>query len=312
MNETRVILLCGSRIAIPVLRDLFFNQQLAAVVIPEHCADFLQQVQLLLKDSNVPVISVNKKDFENRLQKAIKDSTPAIGLMITFSYKLTAAVYKLPDKGFYNLHPGPLPGYRGPDPIFQQIKNREPYASITIHKVDDGFDTGPIVLSDKIHLGPTDTYGILTTKLSELAARLVGTLMKMAGFDMEIPSRRQDNTNARYFQRQGAADIGIKWESMNAASIVALINACNPWNKGAVTKLNSNIIRLLEAYPVTSDSLTVAVPGTILSVDENGLTIAVADNEVICVRMIYSDEGFLMAGRLKDFAITSGQRFETV
>lgn len=312
MNETKAILLCGSRIAIPVLRDLYFNQQLAAIVIPGHCSDFLQQVRLFLKDSVIPVIAVNKLDFADKLQKAIKEYAPAIGLMITFSYKLPGAVYKMPLKGFYNLHPGPLPAYRGPDPIFQQIKNRELYACVTVHKVDDDFDAGPIVLSDRIHLGLTDTYGILTTKLAELSSRLVGTLMKMAGFDMEIPSRGQDSSKARYYPRQLAADITIDWETMDASSIIALVNACNPWNKGAAAKLNNNIIRLLDAYPITSDILTDNLPGTIFSVDEKGLGISVAGNEAICVRIIYNEEGFLMANRLKDFAIMPGTRFDII
>jgi methionyl-tRNA formyltransferase len=312
MNETKVILLCGSRIAIPVIRDLFFHKQLAAIVIPEHCTDFIQQVQLLLKDSGMPVIIVGKNDFTDKLQTAIKAYAPTMGLLFTFSYKLPAAIYKMPVKGFYNIHPGPLPAYRGPDPIFQQIKNKETYAAITIHKVDDGLDTGQIVLSDKIHLNVTDTYGILTTKLSELAAGLVGTLVKMAGFDMELPSRPQDNSLAKYYQRQSATDITINWQTMNAATVVALINACNPWNKGAVTKLNNNIIRLLDAYRVTSNAISGNEPGTILSIDENGVTIALAGHEAICVRMVYHEEGFLMANRLKEFAIIPGNRFELI
>lgn len=312
MSETKLILLCGSRIAIPVLRDLFFQQQLAAVVIPQHCSGFLQQVQLLLKDSNIPVITVNKNDFTETLNTSIRKYAPTMGLMFTFSYKLPEAIYKMPAKGFFNIHPGPLPAYRGPDPIFQQIKNKEVYASVTIHKVDNEFDSGQVVLSDKIHLNVTDNYGILTTKLSELATRLVGTLVKMAGFDIEIPSRVQDNSKACYYKKQSAKDISIDWNNMDAASIVALIQACNPWNKGAVTKLNNNIIRLLDAYRVEHSPVKDSLPGTIISINEEGLTIAAANQETICVTLVYNDEGFLLAGRLKAFGIIPGNRFEPI
>ena len=63
MNETKMILLCGSRMALPVMRDLVFSQQLAAVVIPEYCKDFADEVQLLLKESGIPVLTVTRKDF---------------------------------------------------------------------------------------------------------------------------------------------------------------------------------------------------------------------------------------------------------
>ena len=159
-----MILLCGSRMALPVMRDLVFYQQLAAVAIPAYCRDFADEVQLLLKESGIPVLTVTRKDFVAELQQAIKKYGVTIGLMVTFSYKLPAAVFNLPPGGFFNIHPGPLPGYRGPDPVFWQIKNREPYASISLHKVADDFDTGSLVLSDKIRLNARDTHGSLTTK----------------------------------------------------------------------------------------------------------------------------------------------------
>ena len=247
MNETKLILLCGSRMALPVMRDLVFSQQLAAVAIPEYCKDFADEVQLLLKESGIPVLTVTRKDFVAELQQAIKKYGVTIGLMVTFSYKLPAAVFNLPPGGFFNIHPGPLPGYRGPDPVFRQIKNREPYAGIAIHNVDDDFDTGSLVLSDKIRLNATDTHGSLTTKLAELASRLTGVLIKMAGFGIAIPSRPQDEAKAIYYKKQSAADITINWQTMDAETIIALANACNPWNKGAVTKLNNRILRILVA-----------------------------------------------------------------
>jgi methionyl-tRNA formyltransferase len=307
MSETKVILLCGSRIALPVLRDLFFHGHLIAVAIPQHCKDFIQQVEILLKHTHTAIIIVNKTDFEEKLQEAISKYSPAMGLMFTFSFKLPAAIFKMPAKGFYNLHPGPLPAYRGPDPIFQQIKNREPYAAITIHKVDDDFDSGEIVLSDKIRLGVNDTYGILTTKLAELTARLVDTLIKMAGFDMQIPSKPQDSNEAKYYPRQTTADIKINWQTMDAASIVALINACNPWNKGAATMLNGNIIRLLNA--TTLDLETGNLPGTITAINENALVVATAGGQAVSVITIYNDEGFLLAGSLKEMGIVPGTIF---
>ncbi|MGG9962811.1 methionyl-tRNA formyltransferase [Ferruginibacter sp. SUN106] len=308
MSEIKAILICGSSIAIPVVRDMMFHQQIAAVVIPQHCTAFAAQVQLLLKDSGVPVVVVNKKNFVGELQLVIEKHTPALGLVFTFSYKIPAAVYTLPPKGFFNIHPGPLPAYQGPDPIFQQIKNKEPYAAISIHKLDEGFDTGPIVMIDKMHLAVTDTYGMLSKKLGELASGMVTTLLKMAGFGNSVPARRQDHARAKFYKKQSADDITINWLTMDAAGIIALINACNPWNKGAVTHLNQNIIRLLDGDYDALLPLTDEAPGTIISIDEKGMKVATAAGQAMVVRMIYMDEGFLMAGRLKDFGIMPGAR----
>ncbi len=312
MSETKAILLCGSRLALPAMRDLCFHQQLAVVAIPVNCEDFLQEVQALLKSTNIVIISVSKNDYADQLQKAIKKYGVGIGIMIGFSYKLASSVYTLPAKGFFNVHPGPLPGYRGPDPIFRQIANREPYASATIHKVDNNFDTGQIVLSEKIPLLFTDTHGIVTSKLSELSARLVGILLKMCSFDMAIPSRVQDETKAVYYKRQSAPDISIDWQNMDAARIVALINACNPWNKGAVAKLNGRLIRLVSAMQIELPEVINKVAGMIVSFDENSVVISTIHQQAICVQIIYSEDGFMMASRLKELKVVTGMRFENV
>ena len=314
MSETKLILLCGGRMALPVMRDLVFNKQLAAVVIPEHCTEFIMEVQLLLKESGIPVILVNKKDQEVKMQQAIKKQDATMGLMVTYSFKLPATIYKLPEKGFFNIHPGPLPSYRGPDPVFQQIKNGEEYAGITIHKVDGEFDTGPVVISDKIRLAVTDTHGLLTTKLAELAARSLGVLIKMAGFGFEMPTRKQDNEKAVYYKKQSAADITINWETMPAKSIIALIQACNPWNKGAVTLLNNKIIRILEAeiFTMEQDPFPETKPGLILIIDDKGILVSAMHHSRLRVNYIYTEEGFLHASRLAGMGFATGMAFQKI
>ena len=189
----------------------------------------------------------------------------------------------------FNIHPDPLPGYRGPDPVFWQIKNREPHASIAIHKVDDDFNTGSLVLSDKIRLNATDTHGCLTTKLAELAARLTGVLIKMAGFGIAIPLQPQDETKAIYYKKQSAADITINWQIMDAETIIALANASNPWNKGAVTKLNNRILRILVAEKHLNLSGTSKTPGIISVPEDKSVLVSTLHNETLKLQFVYVD-----------------------
>ena len=309
MSEPRIILLCDSRFALPVLQQLAFLKQLVAVAIPEHCVEIIDSVKMFLTGAGIPVITVSKKTFVKKITQAIGIHTVDTGLMLSFPYKIPSALYKLPAKGFYNVHPGILPAYRGPDPVFQQIRNREKYAAVSIHKVDDDFNTGPVVVSEKIKLEAGDTHGMLTEKLSYTATKLTGTLLKLLSFDVAIPSRPQENAVARYYQKQVDSDVSINWQVMDAHTIIALINAGNPWNKGAITKLSNKIIRLMEATCVESAG---APPGTIMAIDESGLTIAALNNQAVCVQVIYIDEGFLMAKRLKQFGLMPGTRFSVV
>ncbi len=312
MSEPRVIALCGERFALPALQQLAFLKQLVAVVIPEHCEEMIEHTKMFLTGASIPVVTVSEKTFKKKITETIKIHAADTGLMLSFPYKIPSSLYKLPVKGFYNVHPGLLPAYRGPDPVFQQIRNKEKYAAVTIHKMDDDFNTGPVVVSEMIKLDPADTHGILNEKLSYTATKLTGTLFKLLSFDIAIPSRPQDEAKARHYQKQVDADVSINWQVMDAATIIALINAGNPWNKGAITKLNNKIIRVMEATCIEAAALPVQPPGTIISIDESGLVIASLNNQAVCVQVIYIDEGFLLAKRLKQFGVMPGTRLSLV
>lgn len=311
MSEPRVIALCGSRFALPALQQLAFFKQLAAVAIPEECEEMIENTKLVLTGAGVPVVEVSKKNFEKKITQAINIHSIDTGLMLTFPYKIPPSIYKLPANSFYNVHPGMLPAYRGPDPVFQQIRNKEKYAAVTIHKVDEDFNTGAVVVSEQIKLEPDDTHGILYEKLSFTAAKLTGTLLKLLSFDIAVPSRPQDEAKARYYQKQVGSDVSINWQVMDAPTIIAVINASNPWNKGAITKLNNKIIWLMEAVCIEGIDMP-APPGTIITIDERGLVVAALNNQSVCIQIIYIDEGFLLAKRLKQFGVVPGTRFSPV
>jgi|CXWL01.1.fsa_nt_gi methionyl-tRNA formyltransferase len=312
MSEPKVIALCGSRFALPALQQLVFFKQLKVVAIPENCEEMIENTKLVLTGTGIPVMVLQKKTFEKKITEAIKTHEVDTGLILSFSYKIPPSVYQLPLKGFYNVHPGLLPAYRGADPVFQQIRNKEKNAGVTIHKVDHDFDTGPVVISEMIRLNPEDTYGILNEKLSYTAAKLTGTLLKLLSFDITIPSRTQDESKAVYYRKQVAADVSINWQVMDAATIIALVNACNPWNKGAVTKLNNKVIRILEASCTDWPQMPEKIPGTIIAIDDRGLVVAALNNQAVFVQLIYIDEGFLLAKRLKQFGVMPGVRLGLV
>jgi methionyl-tRNA formyltransferase len=309
MDNIKIILLCSTRFALPALRELAFFNMLAAVAIPRNCDEMIENVDVVLTGTNIPVIELDKETFAERIQEAIEEHGVNLGLVMTFPYKIPSSLYNLPSKGFYNIHPGTLPQYRGPDPVFQQLINKEKKAGITVHKLDEGFDTGPLVMSEMLKIDPLDTYGLLTTKLSYLAARLTGNLMKLISFDLAISSRPQDETKARYFKRQLAADIMINWQTMDADTIIALIKACNPWNKGAVAKINNQVIRILVAEKLSENSFLIKEPGYILSIEKTGITVSTIHNGAIMVHVIYTEEGFLPANHINMLGVTAGNRF---
>jgi methionyl-tRNA formyltransferase len=311
MSEIKAIVLCSNRFALPALQELAFFNQLAVVAVPRHCTDMAEDAQAVLNGSGIPVVQVDKASLVRQLTEAIQQHKANIGLVITFSYKIPASVYGLTEKGFFNVHPSPLPLYRGADPVFQQLKNREELAGVSLHQLDDGMDTGPVVARELIRIEEGDTYGMLTTKLSFTALNLIRTVLKLAAFGSLIPSRPQDEVRATYYPKQQAKDITINWKEMDAATIVALVRACNPWNKVAVTKINNKVVRLLEAERI-EEKMKGGEPGTVLWFDATAMIVATAGEEAIRVTVVYTDEGFFSAALLQKAGLRAGSRFGEV
>jgi methionyl-tRNA formyltransferase len=310
MKEIRALVLCSGRFAIPSVHQLLHAGMLTAIAVPAAADEIAEQCGEMLKGTAIPVLRVSPAGYEQELIKIIQKYKINTGLVLTFSHRLPASVYSLPALGFYNFHPGPLPLYRGPDPVFQQIKRMEAYAGIVIHTLDEHFDTGPVFIKEKIKIAPGDTYGLLTTKLAAKAADMLGVLIKMLMLEINPPLKPQHAEESTYYKKHGAADVMINWNKMSAEEIVALMNACNPWNKGALTRIKNRIVRLPEGKVVPMPENNAAKAGDIVSIADNELIIAALGNMAVSAPFLHLEEGFFNAGRLPEFGIRAGDCFE--
>ncbi len=312
MKQIKTLVLCSTNFAVPAIQQLIQANMLSVIAVPEQSDETLQLLQSMMKGIDIPITAIPARHYDTALLKLMKEHDINLALMLTFPYKLPAAVFNYPTLGFYNFHPGPLPKYRGPDPIFQQIKNMEPYAGLCIHKVDASFDKGPVVLKEKITVNNTDTYGTLTSRLSVIASQMMLVLLKMIHLQIPIPAKPQDEKLATYFKKQTAGDVLIDWQMMPADAIVALINACNPWNKGAVAQINHKIVRICIAEKYPFATMLDLQPGTIIKKDLHQLIVATLNTEALAIDFLHVDEGFLKAAQLLQQGVKVGTRFQPI
>ena len=104
MKEIKTLVLCSTRFAIPALQQLRHAGMLTAVAVPAMAAEIAEHAEAVLKGSNIPLIGIAEKDHNEQLIKIIRENHINLGLMLTFSYKLSPAVYSIPSFGFYNFH----------------------------------------------------------------------------------------------------------------------------------------------------------------------------------------------------------------
>ena len=97
---------------------------------------------------------------------------------------------------------------------------------------------------------------------------------------------------------------------MSAKKIIRLVNACNPWNKGAGTTINNWFLGITEAEITDGIAEIEAEHGTIIACNnEVGLLVKTADNKKLKINIIYTNEGFFSGNRLAAFGINAGMKF---
>jgi methionyl-tRNA formyltransferase len=310
MSELKVLILCNNPVAVPGIREFLFYGKLAAVVTTKRNKEMQHILSGMLEGTGVPLILVTKKECNDQLRKVMEEYKPDVVLMMTFPFIINGQVLQNPPKGFINFHYGLLPQCRGPQPILWHMLNNDAECGVTVHKADEGVDTGDIILQEKIPIDPADTYGTLQSKLAYLGAKQAATLLKIISYGNIIPATKQDETKAAYFEMPKAEKLSINWSEMNGDQIVRLVNACNPWNKGAGAIINNWMIGITAAQLVADCKEQDAIPGTILACnDKEGLLIKTADDKKLRLEIVYLNEGFFLGHQLTRFGIMPGMVF---
>lgn len=307
----KVVVFCNSPLAVPTLQFLYSQKLLAGMVIPEGTHDATKDLEAIALNYNIPYKVVSPNNLNKKISTWLQLLNVDVCFILTFPYKISSQLLNTPPLGFFNFHFGMLPTYRGSDPVFWQIKNQEANGAISIHKVDNGWDTGPIALQAAVPIRPGDTYGMHIGILKEAAVQLVQELLKRLHLmGNKIPLTSQDNNNAKYYKRAALKDVSIDWETMNANEIVALVDACNPWNKGAYAKWKETAFKIIqishkEQNSVNNQKLN---PGTIINCSENGtIDIITVDNKTLSIEIISIEEGIFTAGFLSKLGLVENQ-----
>lgn len=313
MSNVKAIILCNNPIGLLGIKEFLFYGNVGALVTTKRNKEMQMLLHQLTAGTDMPVLTVDKKNFEAEICNAITKYNITVGLIMTFPYTIPKSIFQLPVKGFINFHYGLLPQCRGPQPIFWHILNNDTESGISLHSLDEGIDTGPIILQEKIPVSNYDTYGIMQSKLAHAAAKSAATLLKILSFGSIVPATPQDESQAAYYTNPTAKEITLNWQTMGSQKIIKTINACNPWNKAAGAVINNWMIGITEAEIVEDATLNVKAnkPGEIVEISKtHGLLVKTVDDKLVKINIIYLQEGFLSAWRLVEFGIKTGNCFE--
>ena len=171
---------------------------------------------------------------------------PDVAVVAAYGLILPKWTLDLPTYGVLNVHPSLLPRHRGPAPVANAILEGDEETGVTVMKVEPRVDSGPILRSVSVEIGPRDTTGALTKGLAEIGARLLVETLRdwVRGLIEPIV---QDDLLATYSRKATRGDGEINW-ALPAVEIDRRIRAYDPW-PGSFTTWMGRRLKVLEAEP---------------------------------------------------------------
>ena len=223
-------------------------------------------VKQLALEHNIEVLQPERIS-DDSFCDLMKQMAPDILIVVAFGQILRRCLLDIPKFGAINIHASLLPKYRGAAPIQWAVLNNESVTGLTVMRMDEGLDTGPMLFQEELMIGENETAGQLHDRLASLSGDLmVRSLEKMAGKPIEeIP---QDSSLSSYASKIGRDISLIDW-TMDAEQISAQIRGLDP-KPGAYTRLSGKEIKLFSPGIINKDIQT-AVPGKVSIKNKEGL-----------------------------------------
>ncbi len=206
----------------------------------------------------------------------IRGLRPDLIVVVAFGRILPKALIELPRHGTINVHGSLLPSYRGAAPIQWALINNESETGVTIMQMDEGLDTGAMLLPGAIPIADDDTAASLAVKLAALGGRLLVEAIDRlkAG---RLPATPQDDALATLAPPLCKEEGVIDWRK-SATAISGLIRGLDPW-PCASTLLDGNQLRLFVPRVVAGPATE--PPGTLCRADRGGLLIATGQDYLL-------------------------------
>jgi len=282
MAKPRILFMGTPAFALPALRLLHGqNYPIVGVVSqPDRpkgrsLKEVAPPVKILAQEFGLPVFQPQKVKDESFLE-IIGKLSPDMVVLVAFGQILPKSIIDYPPLKCLNIHPSLLPKYRGAAPINWQIIRGETKTGVTIMLMDEGLDSGDILLQEETQLGATETYGELHDRLAELGATLLIKTIEQI-FDGTLKRKPQDAFGVTFAPLLKKETGKINWNN-KASDIVNLIRGLSP-SPTAYTYLEGLSLKIFKADVQTQK--VNQPPGTIGSLNDTGLPVAASDGYVI-------------------------------
>lgn len=230
-------------------------------------------VKVWAAEKRIPIFQPQKIRDNLEFLNQLREMNPDLIVTAAYGQILPGNILAIPPLGCINVHASLLPEYRGASPIQQALIDGRKKTGISIIYMDEGMDTGDIILQRELDICPDENAGQLHDRLSTLGGTMLSEVLRM--FEQGKPAGTpQDSDKATYCGKIDKSMGEIRWEQ-SARSICNLIRGLTPW-PGAFTFFNNGKrLKILRALIADHPNQKNHIPGIVLKADQtSGLLVA--------------------------------------
>ncbi len=217
--------------------------------------------------ADVPVYQPEKINTSETIAQ-LKTLRPDIMIVVAYGALLKKQHLEIPRLGCFNLHASLLPRWRGAAPIQRAIEAGDSISGVSLMRIVEELDAGPVLDQSEINLDKHETGGWLHERLSKIAADLlIQNLPALASGRLE--EQTQDISRVTYAKKLGKEESWVNWTD-SAEQIERRVRAFDPW-PGYMFSIEGTTLKLLKAS--TTSHQQSAAPGQILQVEPEGIVV---------------------------------------
>lgn len=262
-----------------------------------------QKVKAFAEQFHIPLTEEKQKDYD--IYEWIQKGKFTVCFIVGYSRLIRLDKLKNLSNNLFNIHFGPLPAFRGPVPVFWQLKYGVEKLGMAIHRLNKNFDEGAVVWVKEIPNLSHYNFRSVMQLFSELCVEGAFFVLQCLMSRLSLIEIDRKHISPSFQKRPLLQDVSIDWEHITANDICNLTRAGNPWNKGAIAFFKKQEIKLIDAR-ISGDCIEPA--GTIISIDDK-LKIACSDGKSIEVAMLYYMDSYQPSYNFKQLYGSVGEIF---